>query len=303
MKTIPLTRGYEAIVDDDDYEKLSQYKWQACISRKLVYARRSLGKINGYWKQETMHRVIIDVPENMQVDHKNHNTLDNRKENLRIATPAENMRNMRNRKEGAKYKGVHWLEKDKKWSARIRVFGKTRNIGNFESDIEAGRAYDLAAIVAFEEFAYTNFPVESYSYQEIQQMRKHLIVMTNRKKSSQYKGVYLDKQDNHWYAYTIIKGDILSLGKYENEENAAKAVDVFKKFNGNLQYIGQLSDWLRRHTNLMKTRRIDGGGRISLPNEIRKVLRIEEGDIMEVFSEGDQIILRKICIRAYFCEG
>lgn len=90
-KIIKLTKGYETIVDDEDYEELSKHKWYANVggtAPHLVYAR---GTING--KKVRMHRVIMKTTENLVVDHKNHDTLDNRKKNLRNCTQKENQEN------------------------------------------------------------------------------------------------------------------------------------------------------------------------------------------------------------------
>ena len=85
---IPLTRGLFAIVDADDYERLTAHKWNAGANKGRYYAQR---KSNG--KTIKMHHEIIDVPPSFLCDHINHNTLDNRKCNLRVCTSAQNARN------------------------------------------------------------------------------------------------------------------------------------------------------------------------------------------------------------------
>jgi hypothetical protein len=106
-----------------------------------------------------MHRWIMNAPAGLLVDHKNHNGLDNRKENLRFATRAENSRYARKKKNKFRsdYKGVQYIKKIRKWRARITFEGRTRYIGDFKDEISAAKAYDRAAKKYFGEFACLNF--------------------------------------------------------------------------------------------------------------------------------------------------
>jgi len=105
-----------------------------------------------------MHRVILDAPMNMLVDHINGNGLDNRRENLRICTNTENLRNRgKDRDNTSGYKGVVIKKGEKKFRAQIRVNQKTIHLGSFSTPEEAARAYDDAAREYFGEFAWTNF--------------------------------------------------------------------------------------------------------------------------------------------------
>lgn len=157
MKEIPLTRGKVALVDDEDYERLSQFKWWAIRAnpqyREVFYAQ------TGYRTARTfMHRMIMNPPEGMFVDHINGDGLDNRKSNLRLATHKENMRNKRYLKPGQTSckKGVYWDRQNSKWRAQITVDGKNIYLGLFASEEGAGRAYDRAAQQYFGEFAHLN---------------------------------------------------------------------------------------------------------------------------------------------------
>lgn len=144
MQKIPLTRGYEAVVDDADYPFLSQYKWYAIPKgHDLVYAVRDYMN-----KKLYMHREIMK-PENKQqiVDHINHNSLDNRRENLRIATGPQNQQNARKHKIGtSKYRGVSWSRQQKKWEVRIRIpEGKRVHLGFYKDEDAAAEAYNEAS--------------------------------------------------------------------------------------------------------------------------------------------------------------
>ncbi len=163
MKEIPLTRGYRAIVDDDDYERLSAKRWRASVMKPradgsvTVYAIGSTSLRDGKERTLFLHRVVLDAPKGKQVDHINGDGLDNRKENLRICTNAENNRNRRPYPYGdSKFKGVSWAKRDEKWRATIKMNGKRIHLGYFTREIDAANAYDAAAIERFGEFARTN---------------------------------------------------------------------------------------------------------------------------------------------------
>jgi len=151
-RRIPLTRGLFAIVDAEDYPRLSQYTWFTEGTGQNCYAVR---KENG--KSIKMHRWIMDAPDNLVVDHIDHNGLNNRKENLRICTFAENCRNLRSsRCKTSKYKGVHWNKRCKKWAAQISCDNKTYHLGYFTDELSAANAYDNAAQKYHGEFASLN---------------------------------------------------------------------------------------------------------------------------------------------------
>jgi hypothetical protein len=106
-----------------------------------------------------MHRVVMRVNEDAMYDHINHDKLDNRKENLRLATSTQNNRNRRKRSDTttSQYKGVSWHGRSGKWQVHIRVNGKGINLGYFILELDAAYVYDKAARYYFGEFAYTNF--------------------------------------------------------------------------------------------------------------------------------------------------
>jgi hypothetical protein len=156
MKEIQLTKGQCAIIDDDDFERVSKFRWYAQWSEGMK-AYRACRSFNG--QSIYLHRFIMDAPSGMVVDHINHDMLDNRKENLRLATHAENMRNRRaTPKNTSGYKGVSWSSFYKVWKVQIQKDGKSQFIGCFIDPVEAAKAYDVKAKELFGEFAFLNFP-------------------------------------------------------------------------------------------------------------------------------------------------
>lgn len=152
MKTIPLTQGKVAIVDDEDYSKISAYKWYVSGKNGNAYAAT---RINGGNVQ--MHRFILNPKSGVFVDHINRNPFDNRKENLRACTHQQNMFNQAPPKnKTSKYKGVHWHKRDNRWVSSIRFNDKLFHLGNFKDEIDAALYYDVAAQLFYGEFAYLN---------------------------------------------------------------------------------------------------------------------------------------------------
>lgn len=134
MKTIPLTQGKVALVDDEDFEYLSQWKW--CYGKG--YAMRN-GPRNHYKRRVIwMHRLIIDAPESLEVDHKNLDKLDNRKENLRACTHAENCRNVSaGKRNSTGFRGVSFNKKTKRYMAMITSNGVSKFLGYFDNAEDA----------------------------------------------------------------------------------------------------------------------------------------------------------------------
>src|SRR5258706_10064208 len=157
---IALTRNQNAIVDAEDFEWLNQFNWHArwCKTTKSFYATRAVaGPKNGPRQIGVhMHDEILGCRQGEEADHKNHDTLDNRRENLRKCTRFQNIRNGRIHKDNKSgFKGVDWHEG--KWRARITINYATKYIGAFDSPEEAALAYDCAAMEYFGRFALLNF--------------------------------------------------------------------------------------------------------------------------------------------------
>ena len=156
MIEIPLTQGQVALIDDEDYDLVSQYKWCASWNKrtKSYYAKTNIRKADGTWTMLQMHRLIMNAQKDEQVDHINHDTVDNRKSELRLCTHSQNSHNQgRNSKNTSGYKGVHWYKRDKKWQAQIKLNGKKIHLGYFSTPEEAHAAYCKAALELHGEFA------------------------------------------------------------------------------------------------------------------------------------------------------
>lgn len=141
------------MVDDEDFEYLSQWKWYAAKEKHTWYAKTNIVR-NGKRTTDKMHRLIFDANE---IDHKDGNGLNNQRDNLRACNGTQNNWNMRARKGSSQYKGVCWNKNANKWKSRIKAYGKETHIGYFDCEVEAAKAYDEMAIAVFGEFANTNF--------------------------------------------------------------------------------------------------------------------------------------------------
>ncbi len=155
MKQIPLTQGKVAIVDDENFDWLNQWKWSVLKQphSKNWYAVRTAWNGNR-WHTIRMHRLILEIPLGSECDHINHNGLDNRKSNLRICTHQENMRNMTRHKNSASgIKGVTWDKSKGKWLVQIQIDKKRKFFGRFVDKAKAIQKYNEMAKKHFGEFA------------------------------------------------------------------------------------------------------------------------------------------------------
>lgn len=156
MKKIPLTRGKFALVDDEDFEALNEYKWQLTTTMWGSYATRKI-KIGEKKITKGMHRLLLNPKDDELVDHINGNGLDNRRCNIRTCSHAQNTRNKsipKNNTSG--YKGVHWSKKNKNWISQIVINSKAYHVGSFSEIKIAAIAYNMAAIKCYGEFALLN---------------------------------------------------------------------------------------------------------------------------------------------------
>lgn len=160
MKYINLSRGYRAIVDDIDFERINKWKWYVMPTKSTPYAIRFSGSSTKR-KAILMHREILGISDSkVKIDHKNHNGLDNQKSNLRPASNSQNRANSKIKIHSSQYKGVHWSQN--RWYASISENGRCKYLGSFISEIEAATIYDKEALRIFGEFANVNFPNKRY---------------------------------------------------------------------------------------------------------------------------------------------
>lgn len=157
MKEIQLTQGKVALVDDEDYNSVSQLKWYAKKDSCNFYAARNI-KINGKRTTQRMHQFIIgSVPNSMLIDHIDGDGLNNQRFNFRICTCKQNQMNSKIRKnKNCQFKGVTFSKRDKVFIARITIDKKRKTIGRFDNELEAAIAYDKYASLYFGSFAKTN---------------------------------------------------------------------------------------------------------------------------------------------------
>lgn len=149
MKLLSLSNSEEkCILDDEDFEIYSQWKWMLGTDGSVTRNRRK--------KERRLHRIIMNAKKGEYVDHINRNRLDNRKENLRICTNQQNNYNRGPSK--GKFKGPSWNKNAQKWASYIKKDSKTIYLGLFLTEEEAAHAYDTKAKELFGEFAYLNFP-------------------------------------------------------------------------------------------------------------------------------------------------
>jgi hypothetical protein len=154
IRYIPLTKNKYAIVDAADYCRLCKHRWCVTGASRPYACRREHGKTI------YMHREIMQAPKGMCVDHIAGFTLDNRRANLRICTPSQNMRNRRGNFGRDLPKGVTYQRHCNKYKASIGINGAPKHIGYYDNPIEAAKAYDRKARELFGEFARLNFPEE-----------------------------------------------------------------------------------------------------------------------------------------------
>lgn len=159
MKLIPLTQGQVAMVDDEDFERVSKYNWYACKARKYGYYAVTNIYINGVRTLLRMHRLIIIAEKGNEIDHINNERLDNRRCNLRSITHSQNIINSNILSaKTSKYRGICYHKKVGKFKASIGFNNKSYHLGYFKNEIDAMLAYNKKAIELHGEFAGLNTP-------------------------------------------------------------------------------------------------------------------------------------------------
>lgn len=152
---VPLTRGYEAVIDVDDVSLVEGCNWSARVTPRSVYAARA--DYSGPERRTIyLHRTLMGEPEGLEVDHRDGDGLNNRRANLREATRSQNQHNRRIRTDiSSGFKGVYWNKRGQKWRAFIRINGKEKHLGYFTTPEEAHAAYCAASDKYHGEFGRT----------------------------------------------------------------------------------------------------------------------------------------------------
>lgn len=222
MKRIFLTRGMEAIVDDDVYLKVARFKWFALKCGNLYYAKN-----NTYG---SLHRYIfaldgVDIS-GLCVDHIDHNTLNNLRSNLRVVNKRENSRNaVRNVEKHSRYVGVCKAKHVDRWTSKLKVGNKTIHLGYYETAELAGLAYDRAVLFFYGEDRVLNFP-EKKNTHDLHDYKDDTKLKLYKSNSSGYRGVHI--RGNRFSASIHVggrKGSTIHLGTFDTAIEAARAYD------------------------------------------------------------------------------
>lgn len=167
VREIPLTRGKVALVDDEDYERVSQYSWRYIETGKMkkpyVYCPALKQETRfGTLRSMMLHSFIVGPKVGQYIDHKDGNGLNNTRDNLRACTQSQNLANSFKHRVGtSRFKGVRLRKDNNKYSAQIVINSQYIHLGFFTDEIAAAKAYDEAALNHFGEFARLNFPQEA----------------------------------------------------------------------------------------------------------------------------------------------
>lgn len=220
MRKIPLNNGKFVVIDDDDFERVSRYKW----SFNIGYAQSNIGG-----KPTFMHRLIMGADRGILVDHRDFNGLNNQKNNLRFATHSQNTRYARPSKgRPHPHKGIVWVKPRKAWSARLNILGKTCEIAEFSSMESAAAAYNVAARIVAGDFALLNtVSDDAYSDEVIHKVMARLAcVGKNRVDNvSGWRGVSFTKANGLWTSCIYLDGQNIHLGRYRDKDEAAYVRD------------------------------------------------------------------------------
>lgn len=152
---VPLTQGHEAVIDAADVPLVDGFNWCARVVPNTVYAVRT-DRLGAKPREVSLHRVLMGDPDGLEVDHRDRNGLNCRRQNLRAATHAQNAMNravQSNNTSG--FKGVSWHKAKGKWRAEIKVGGKKRHLGSFHAPEDAHAAYCKASTELHGDFGRT----------------------------------------------------------------------------------------------------------------------------------------------------
>ncbi|QKF94198.1 HNH endonuclease [Fadolivirus algeromassiliense] len=261
-------KGGITIVSEDDFELVSKYKWYQNNSGYVI------GKINR--KNYLIHRFLLNPSDNEEIDHINHNILDNRRENLRIMTPQEHKKNQKMKKldSSSKYFGVQYIKKIKKYEALVHHDGKKHIIGYSESEIKAAEMRDIYILQNKFNNLQLNFPEKK----EIYETSNHVIECKQR--SSKYIGV-CKKSNGKFRAVIYVNKKSIEIGYSMNEKDCAIMYDDYivknnipnKKLNFPENYNYNTKNIKTQYENLD-----ENTIKLLIPNNQDKCIKIDKQD-------------------------
>jgi hypothetical protein len=231
MPHIPLSNGGFCLVDEEDLEWLSKYRWRASSRGRNPYAITTVR--NGGWSKSVfMHKLILRQDDPYKVDHVNGNGLDNRRSNLRFCTTQQNSYNKRKIREGShRYVGAVLRRRNGLWEAKLRAEKKVYYCGAWPTEIEAATARDRAALLMHGEFACLNFPGSEITPEHPSTLAKEAHAKFKSETQSKYYGVHRTRFGRFTaYAFSAESGGRVTLGNWLTEEQAAMAFDRAYKF-------------------------------------------------------------------------
>lgn len=216
MKKIYLSGKYSikyTLVDDEDYQYLSQFKWYYING----YARRN-GTYNNKTYRPAMHREILNLSKENRstIDHINHDTLDNRKENLRFCTQRQNCQNRKSKHNKHGFKGIVLVKNINKFCVVIHVMGKVISGGYFEDSVLAAQRYDQLARQYFGNFAYLNFP-DIIDYTKVNNYLNENVKIN----TCPHKGIGI--RNGKFRARIMVNKKEIYLGDFDNLQDAIEA--------------------------------------------------------------------------------
>lgn len=161
---VPVNGDYIVLIDEEDADSVLRLKWEVSKTSRAVggfvhFAVRSRVRVNGRYVRKSLGTFLMNPGPGFEVDHKNGNSLDNRRENLRLATRSQNIANTRKSTSSkSPFKGIYFHKAKQRWHASAKFQGKPIHIGYFDSAVDAAIAYDNCARLIHGEFARLNFP-------------------------------------------------------------------------------------------------------------------------------------------------